>query len=198
VKPDLLRWARDTAGFSIADAAKKARAKPHQLRSWERGEAPPTVVQLRKLANTYKRPLAAFYLPKPPKPLPSLRDFRRPERAAQPQSPQLRLAHRQAIYRREVALELLEAVGESPPDFPLSAHLRDDPEDTAAHLRQAIGVTAQEQARWRHRYKALKRRRPACEDRGVFCEFPLPVIMLNIKDSPQRRIFTMLHEMSAR
>lgn len=211
VKPELLRWARDTAGFSVEAGARKAHIKPARLEGWERGEAGPSVAQLRKLAKEYKRPLGAFYLPEVPDPLPALRDFRRPHRAAHRQSPQLRLAYRQAMYRRQVALELFELLGETVPPFALSAELRDDPERLARDLRGQLGITSAEQGAWGDHYDALKAWRSACEDAGALVchavrvdpgemsgfsisEAPLPVVVLNIKELPQRRIFTMLHE----
>lgn len=76
VKPELLVWGRDSAGFSVDMAAKKINVKPEKLASWESGEARPTFAQLIKLAQVYKRPVAVFYLPTPPKNVAVLHDFR--------------------------------------------------------------------------------------------------------------------------
>jgi Zn-dependent peptidase ImmA (M78 family)/DNA-binding transcriptional regulator YiaG len=211
VTPELLRWGRDTAGLDVDAAARKAGVEPDRVERWERGDARPTVAQLRNLARIYKRPLAAFYLPEPPPPLPALREFRRPEAAARPRSPALRLAHRQAAYRRQGALELLEEIGERPPAFRLSADPDGDPEGIAAHLRTELRITCEQQAGWSDHYDALNAWRSACEDAGTLVcqaadveqeemsgfsigEFPLPVVVANIKDVPQRRVFTLLHE----
>lgn len=67
VKPELLVWARESARLTVERASKKAQVTAEQLGSWERGESQPTITQLRKLGRAYKRPLAVFYLPKPPK-----------------------------------------------------------------------------------------------------------------------------------
>ena len=77
VKPEMLIWARGSAGFDAEIAAKKIQVKPERLRSWESGESRPTIKQLRNLAKIYKRPIAVFYLPTPPKEFQALRDFRR-------------------------------------------------------------------------------------------------------------------------
>jgi transcriptional regulator with XRE-family HTH domain len=77
IKPELLIWARQSAGFSLDAAAAKLRVSEDRLRSWEAGEARPTIAQLRTAAKTYKRPLAIFYLPEPPLDFQPLRDYRR-------------------------------------------------------------------------------------------------------------------------
>ena len=72
----LLKWARESARFDLESAAKKLGVPAQRLDAWERGELRPTMNQLRKLANTYKRPIAVFYLPEPPTEFQALRDFR--------------------------------------------------------------------------------------------------------------------------
>ena len=57
--PGVLLWARRMAGLNLAEAAHKASMKPERLADWEEGELRPTVTQLRKLADIYKRPLPA-------------------------------------------------------------------------------------------------------------------------------------------
>ncbi len=81
VQPELLVWARTSAGLSLDQAAKKVQVGPGRLESWESGKGRPTVrptvKQLRKLGNAYKRPIAVFYLPEPPKDFQPMKDFRR-------------------------------------------------------------------------------------------------------------------------
>src|SRR5437667_197854 len=92
VKPALLIWAREKAGFQHEDAADKAGVAKQTLQSWERGEDRPTIAQLRKLGEVYKRPIAVFFLPAPPKDFDPQREFRRlPGVTPQNESPQLRL-----------------------------------------------------------------------------------------------------------
>jgi transcriptional regulator with XRE-family HTH domain len=169
VKPELLRWARDESGLTVEDVARKARVKPERLESWEQGEARPTFAQLRKLARIYRRPLAAFYLPRPPAPLPALRDFRRPA-ARRHLSPELRLAHREAVQRRELALELLREIGEAPRPFTLPATTDSDPEQTGGRLRAELGVTREQQVRWPSSGYARRAWGEACEKAGVLAD----------------------------
>ena len=124
VEPALLVWARASAGVEIEQAAKKAGVAPDRVLAWEEGRERPTIVQLRNLATAYKRPLAVFYLPEPPKDFQALRDFRRlPGQVAGSQSPELRFEIRRAHDRREIALELCQELGEEPPTFPLTASI---------------------------------------------------------------------------
>lgn len=73
INPSILVWARETAGLSLKDAARKiglgssARASAiEKIEALERGEVKPTRTQLLKVANTYRRPLTTFYRHNPP------------------------------------------------------------------------------------------------------------------------------------
>ena len=85
VNPDILRWARETAGLTREDAARKL-AIPDtktamavdRLRAMEDGERPPTRPMLSRMAKQYHRPLVAFYLSQPPRRANWGRDFRAP------------------------------------------------------------------------------------------------------------------------
>jgi len=77
IKPEILVWARTSAGYrDLDEAATKVGVKPEKLAAWESGSDSPTVVQLRKVAGVYKRPIAVFYLPNVPKGVDVLHDFR--------------------------------------------------------------------------------------------------------------------------
>jgi transcriptional regulator with XRE-family HTH domain len=79
VKGSVLQWARESLNLSIEAAAKRVKLDPDVLRAWEAEQEAPSVPQLRKLADAYKRPLIVFYLPEPPKGFDAMRDFRRPK-----------------------------------------------------------------------------------------------------------------------
>jgi len=70
VNPDILRWARETAGFSLEEASQKldfkGTAGVHQLAALEAGEINPTRSILLKMTKKYHRPLLVFYMAKPP------------------------------------------------------------------------------------------------------------------------------------
>lgn len=212
VKPALLRWARETSGLAADEAAKKIGVKPARLAEWEGGTLRPTVAQLRKAASVYKRPLAVFFLGDPPvQPVP-LHDFRRLS-AGTPSRPssELFLEMRRARRRRAVALDLLGDLERSVPEFPLRAALDDDPEEVAARARAWLGVSPEDQARWAGAYEPLSAWLTVLEARSVLVfqtsevsleemrgfslnERRLPVIVLNAKDAPRGRVFTLMHE----
>lgn len=212
VKPELLIWARESARLSVEQAAQKASVKPPSLAAWERGESQPTIGQLRKLGRVYKRPLAVFYLSKAPKTFQAMQDFRRlPKEMAGAQSPELAFEVRRARYRREIALDLHEELLGSPPAFKAKASIEEDPEAVGLRLREFLGTTRDQQGDWKNNYEALNGWRAALERHGVLVfqgsdvdlaemrgfsisETPLPVVVVNLKDVPLARVFSMLHE----
>jgi transcriptional regulator with XRE-family HTH domain len=76
VNPAVLRWARETSGATIEDAAKRLRVPPSAFSRWEAEKASLTLTQARSLASYFKRPLAAFLLPEPPREPGLPHDFR--------------------------------------------------------------------------------------------------------------------------
>ncbi len=76
VTTNVLRWARESARITIAQAAAKIPVDIDKLESWEQGTDYPTLAQLEKLAKAYRRPSSLFFLPEPPKDFQTLQDFR--------------------------------------------------------------------------------------------------------------------------
>ena len=81
VNPEILVWARKTAGLTLQDAVTKVGIRDargvaaiDRLTALERGEERPTRPILVKMAHHYRRPLLAFYLNAPPR-----RDDRGPD-----------------------------------------------------------------------------------------------------------------------
>lgn len=212
IKPELLIWARESAGLSIEVAAKKVGVKPDRLNKWEKGELRPTIKQLRTLGKIYKRPLAVFYLPEPPKKFQPPREFRQfPGTGIYEYSPNLRFEIRRAEDRRKIALDLYQLLGESPPEINISIELSDKPENKASEIRELLGISYKTQVNWRYFYEAFNHWKKVLEDSGILIfqapnidlnemrafsisDSPLPVIVLNVKDSPSARIFSLLHE----
>src|SRR5271165_5601084 len=82
IRPEILTWARETAGLSLEDAAravglKEARGEPGRVRLAKIEETgdPPRPLLL-KMAKAYRRPLLVFYLSQPPKKGDRGQDFR--------------------------------------------------------------------------------------------------------------------------
>jgi len=109
----MLSWARTDAGYSLDAAAERTRFSADRLREWEAGDSRPTIPQLRTLANVYRRPLAAFFMPEPPAGFQPLRDFRRlPEATNLQWSPALRALVRRATAQQHAYADLLSDLGD--------------------------------------------------------------------------------------
>lgn len=83
LNPEILVWARETAGLDRETAARKIDLKaargvsgPERLAEMEAGETIPTAPLLRRMAAQYRRPLLTFYLPNRPAPAELGQDFR--------------------------------------------------------------------------------------------------------------------------
>ncbi|WP_437757192.1 ImmA/IrrE family metallo-endopeptidase [Sorangium sp. So ce1389] len=213
VEPELLVWARKSIHYPIEVAAKRMGLPPDRLAKWEAGHERPTIAQLRRLAEIYKRPLAVFFLPSPPRDFSAMRDFRRitPLHPSAP-SPALSYNMRLAWERREFALELNEDDGTASP-IDVKAELTENPEAVGARIRSWLGVSIDEQFSWPNDHAAFSAWEMAFERRGVMlfqtAKVPsaevrgfsigadvLPVVVVNGKDTPLGRIFTMFHELS--
>lgn len=213
-KPAVLAWARKSAGYDVETAAAKLKVEEERLSAWEDGSDHPSIAQLRKLAELYKRPLAVLYLPEPPLSFQPMHDFRRlPEHGTRSFSPALTLEIRLAQQRRALALDMFAENGEPAPAFTLTASLGETVDTVAARLREALGVDYARQSAWRDHLAAFKAWRSRIEDAGVlvfqasridqdeasgfaFWADKLPFMVVNRKDAYPRRIFSLLHELA--
>ena len=73
VNPEIVIWARETAGLTQEEAAKKLgfqdspkSSAVEKLAGVENGQREPSRPQLVRMAEQYRRPLLTFYLSKPP------------------------------------------------------------------------------------------------------------------------------------
>ena len=116
VKPILLIWARERAGMNVESAATRMHLEPSILQAWESGAERPSIAQVRKLGEVYKRPLAVFFLQEPPRDFDAQREFRRlPGVTPENESSEMRMALRTALFRREAARVSLRAIGRTDP-----------------------------------------------------------------------------------
>jgi Zn-dependent peptidase ImmA (M78 family)/transcriptional regulator with XRE-family HTH domain len=211
INPAMADWARMTANITVEAAAKRLGIKVERLLSWETGTDNPSIPQLRSLAKLYHRPIAAFYLPAPPRNFTVAKDFRRlPDQPPIAYSTALLFAIRVADYRRDVVLALEP---ETPPvNFVGSATADERGEVLASRARGLLGVSLEDQRAWKDQYAALNGWKNGLEELGVLvfhfsgvdphevrgfslCERVLPVIALNGADAPNGRVFTLIHEM---
>ena len=67
INPDILKWARERSGYTTEAIATALKKDVSIVNDWESGERALTYVQLEKLADKYKRPIAIFFFPEPPR-----------------------------------------------------------------------------------------------------------------------------------
>lgn len=212
VNPRVLEWARVESGWPAERVAKRLQVKVERVNAWEKGARQPTLRQVEELARFLHRPLSVFFLPKPPELPPLAAEYRRlPGIRPGHESPELRLAVRQMLARRENALNLMAEMGEPVPEFELIAHLSESPAEVGARLRAAFAVPIEDQLRWRSEWEAWRTWRARVEAvcvlvfqfskvdlaevRGIsLLHAPLPVVGINGKEIPEGKCFTLLHE----
>ena len=173
--PSVLRWARETSGRTEEDVIKhlhEKRVSISILRQWESGKAQPAYSQLKKLARFYGRPIAIFFLPKPP-PEESAQEKLRavPTGNAKSLSPKMLQLVRKAQLRQ---INLYEIYGEAPPnDFQnfkrgIGDVSRRKINELAAQVREALGVPLEEQFRWKNIDVAFTKWRNKLEGIGIW------------------------------
>lgn len=216
VKPQVLTWARETAGLDLPSAAGRIGVKLDRLTAFESGEVVPTLNQVRAMAVAYHRPLAALFMtePIPGEKLPSLPDFRRPEQLDEVMSPALQRAIMRAHRQRDALLEIAEDL-ELPPETVTASFALDqtDPERAGAELRRVLGIDSIPNSvlsRPPEFLRALIRTAEALNVaviqvqrvdvrhmRGFSLgDGPCPVVALNGADWPRGKTFSLLHELA--
>ena len=212
MNPSLLAWAREESGYDVDRIAKRLQVKEERVVAWEKGELQPTIRQIEALARFFHRPLSIFFMPRRPQIPPLAAEYRRlPDVEPGHESPELRLALRQMLTRRENALNLMGELGEKTPGFLLRAHLRESPAEVGSRLRQATGVKVAMQLGWANEWEAWRVWRATAEQLGVFVfqfikvplsevrglallRMPMPVAAINGKEIPEAKAFTLFHE----
>jgi Zn-dependent peptidase ImmA (M78 family)/transcriptional regulator with XRE-family HTH domain len=211
INPEVLRWARESIQLDAHEAAARIGVTSTRLADWEDGVSLPSVQQMRKVCEVYRRPLSCFYLPKPPHDFHVPHDYRRLPGKQKTLSPEFLVELRRVQYRRSVAIDLYESLPEPIDDLLGSVTRSSDPLSVAAQVRQRLGISLEVQRDWKTSYDALNTWKNAIEQLGVLvfhlegvsvnearglsiAEAPLPIIAVNGKDSPRARCFTLLHE----
>lgn len=216
VTPEVLRWARESIGYKIEDAAQRIGVHADQLARAEQGEVLLTLRQAEKAAAAYARPLAALFLPEPPSEEPQDAQFRRlPDAPEPPWPPEMAVLTRQVRQRQDAADELHDLL-EEPPRWQEVVGLlsTSDSHQLPDIARQLLGIDFDEQTSWRDStgYKPLRGWIDAVERLGILVmqngDLPLemmrgfasthdsvPAIVINTQDDARARAFTILHEL---
>jgi Zn-dependent peptidase ImmA (M78 family) len=214
--PEILRWARVRAGYSIEDIADAFSKEPSVILAWEQGDAVPTYGQLETLAyRFYKRPIALFFFPVPPEEIEAGEQFRTlPDFEIERLQPDTRYAIREGLAMQHALIEI-SGDGNVAPRlvFRELQFSPDQPVDEAARsLRDFFDISITEQSSWKGAAAALEIWRSSIQEAGVFVfkrsfkqedvsgfslthnEFPL--IYINNSTAKTRQIFTLFHELA--
>ena len=215
VNNNILKWARETSGLSIADVAKKLNKKKEIIESWEQGILTPTYPQLEKLAyEVYKRPAAVFFFPVVPEESSPKADFRTlPDEVVDSMLPEIiRIYKKAKVY--QLNLKELDNKDEVKAprlldDFKLSNTSKLP--NLAKAIRNFLKIDLQAQMAWRNLDEAFEAWRNALIVCGIYIfkdafhnddysglslyDENYPIIKINNSMSKSRQIFSIFHEL---
>jgi len=218
VRAELLRWARERAGFSVGALTRRF---PH-LEAWERGEARPTLKQLESFAKATYAPVGFLFLQEPPVERIPIPDFRTVGNAhvGHP-SPDLLDTVYVCQQRQEWYRDFARSVGEAPLAFVGSAQIASNVAATAAAMRRAIGFDIEERRTLPTWTEALRRFIEQADGLGIlvmcsgvvlnnnrrhldpeeFRGFAMsddlaPLVFINGADTKAAQMFTLAHELA--
>ena len=222
LQPDVLLWARERAGISRDDLARKMKVKIERIIEWEETGSI-SIAQADKLAARTHTPLGFLYLSKPPEESLPIPDFRASHADASPRQPSVDLLETvYSMQRRQAWMhEELIASGAEPLPFVGSYSLERSHSEVADAMRSALGVSsgwAQELPSWD---AALRFLRDQLDASGVLVTFNgvvgnstsrkldpdefqgfalvsnyAPLIFVNNTDFIAAKMFTLAHELA--
>ena len=218
IRPEMLRWARERAGYAIGDLAKRF----PRLEEWEDGDVHPTLKQLESYARATHTPVGYLFLQTPPVervPIPDLRTVGL-ARGARP-SPDLLDTIYICQQRQEWYREFARSTRVGPLPFVGSAQLTSDIRSTAVSIRETLGFDLDKQRRaptWTDALREFithadyagllvmcsgvvlnnnRRRLDPEEFRGFAMADDLaPLVFINGADSKAAQMFTLAHELA--
>jgi Zn-dependent peptidase ImmA (M78 family)/transcriptional regulator with XRE-family HTH domain len=219
--PEVLIWARETAGLSVEAAAKKLGISARRLAEFEKGEREPTRNQVVAMSKRYHRPLVTFYLAKRPSDAERPPDFRSLPEHPPPGSEALVSALIRDVLSRQylikAALEELEENQILP--FVGSKRMTDGADAVVESLQRLLGIKREDFRAQRTVDGAFSILRSAAEKAGIFvllmgnlgthhtdidvrvfrgfalADTIAPFVVINEKDSRAAWSFTLLHEL---
>ena len=218
VNPELLRWARERSGFSVAGLTRRF---PH-LDAWERREARPTLKQLEGFAKRTHTPIGYLFLQEPPIENVPIPDFRTVgnARVGHP-TPDLLDTVYVCQQRQEWYRDFARSVGEGTLAFVGSAHVTSDATSMAATIRHSLGFDVEERRRMPTWTDALRRFIDQADALGIlvmcsgvvlnnnrrrldpeeFRGFAIaddvaPLVFINGADTKAAQMFTLAHELA--
>lgn len=177
VNPAILKWARETAGLSAAEAVTKLKlgdargvAATDRLRALEEGDTAPTRPMLVKMAKQYRRPLLTFYLAAPPRRGDRGQDFRILPEDHSPTDEALLDALIRGVQARQslVRSAILDEDDAQPLGFIDSVTMSDGVEPVLNSIREVLGLSLQNFRQARGTDEAFQALRNHTEEAGIF------------------------------
>ena len=214
INPTIVKWARERSGYTLQEVAKSLNRDVATISNWESGAAAPTYVQLEKLADKYKRPVAMFFFPEPPHETDFVGQLALRSSEIEQLDPGIRILLRQARARQLSLMELNMGVNPAEAKIFRDLHpqLGDSPTELAQQTRAYLDISVETQASWRSAKEALENWREQVEEKGIFVfrdafqndsidgfclvHEQFPVIYLNNSRSSVRQIFSLFHELA--
>ncbi len=138
ITPVVLKWARETAKMSEAEASSKVSVNVEKLQEWESGISMPTIIQAQKLAKSYKRPFAILFLPEPPKDFHPLQDFRK--KGSNALSTSSIFIIREIQQKQAWISEDIKNYNETKLDFVGKFTIKDNPKVVAKHILTTLKI----------------------------------------------------------
>lgn len=215
----ILKWARESSGYELAEISKKLKIKDEKFLEWENGTSFPTMPKLKAIGELFKRPTSIFFLQNIPSEISIPTDYRlHANTLSNSISPKLRIEMRNCLQKREVAIELAEELDQKFQKFsfelqPTNNINFDYLANEAKRFREIFGLSNEVQFDFKDSYGLFNFLRSkieamgilvfqsslgdATEFRGMALYFELvPLIIINTKDSINARIFSLMHEFS--
>lgn len=204
--PGVLKWARETSGLNLTEAAEKIGVTEEVLAQWEAETAEISYSKIRKMAEHYHVTTAILFLPKPPQHVKRVVDRRRTQELDSRYIREEKMAIKRAYDKR---LIFVETAGSLKTTFPVFEMDVAKIPAYAAEIRNILGISVEDQSKFKHSYDAFNTWKERIEANGVlvFQEsfhqlsgFTISardpgLIFLNSTDHIKRRIFTLMHEL---
>ncbi|SFI70395.1 Zn-dependent peptidase ImmA, M78 family [Pseudomonas guineae] len=176
INPELLVWARETAGLTREKAAKALSIGGSKvpafemLRRYEEGEKEVSRALLVKMAGVYRRPLLVFYLPSPPARAERGEDFRTlPDELRIESKGSLDALVRDIYVRQDLIKNVLQDIEEAfPRDYVGSVKPDLEPASASLRLGELIGFDINQFRRFGKTEEAFSYLRKLIEAKGTF------------------------------
>lgn len=218
VKPEMLKWACTRSGLDVERLQKRF----PKIELWFSEDESPTLKQLENFAKATYTPIGFLFMQKPPVEKVPIPDFRTiVGTGSRPPSPDLLDTVYICQQRQEWYREYMRVSGEDPVSLVGSVSTDNNVEETAAHIRHALGFDIEERRKMSTWTDALRSFIEQADGLGIlvmvngvvgnnnrrkldpyeFRGFALvdnlaPLVFINGSDTKAAQMFTLAHELA--